>query len=397
MIYIDQTNTINQSFTTGIPRVSRTVARLASNGKAKIICFGKDGYFHSSESLGIDKPRKKKWRKILEETFKVFLSFTPFLYRLIQEKYLSRQLSKLGEKSVYLDHQKLQSSTIILPEIPTRQRARYLISNSNKLDLKIIFWVYDLLPYTHPEYFKKTSILQISAFEDLLRASTKIVVNSRHVRSEIFRLFPEIPVSKISVIPLPSSFETHLRKEQNSQKVKSFSMIGSLEPRKNHLLAVKGFLKFRREFPESELNFVYNNSWKSWKVLIWVLILKGTGKKIFLRKNLSDFEVLRHLEESTALLFLSFEEGYGLPIVEALSIGIPVIMFDKPPMSEFAEFGGIIWCEDTSSSVLKSMLFLSDEIQRKETISHISLPESLQNWDQWWSTYERQVLESTSK
>jgi len=58
------------------------------------------------------------------------------------------------------------------------------------------------------------------------------------------------------------------------------------------------------------------------------------NKKLFMHGRLSDSEMLKHLSNSSATIFASFGEGFGLPIVEAAALGTPLILRDLPVFRE---------------------------------------------------------------
>jgi glycosyltransferase involved in cell wall biosynthesis len=74
---------------------------------------------------------------------------------------------------------------------------------------------------------------------------------------------------------------------------------------------------------------------------------------VFEFSNCTDEELATYLHHAQALLFPSFAEGYGMPLVEALSYGVPVIASDLPVFREVAgeipeyvdPLDGRRWCE----------------------------------------------------
>ena len=60
------------------------------------------------------------------------------------------------------------------------------------------------------------------------------------------------------------------------------------------------------------------------------------GGSVFVFSGLSDFDVQTMLQQAKALLFPSFAEGLGIPILEAAALGVPCIASDIPVFREVA-------------------------------------------------------------
>lgn len=373
--------------------MSRALAKLVLEGKAEVICFNKIGYFKVDKNDFLENHSREPRIKFLVIFAKFVLSASPHLYNRIQEFYMSIRMQKVQNDAPYLTAEELMNSKIILPEIPSRRRVDYLASHVTDLNINLVFWVYDVLPYTHAKYFNGTSILEIIHFRNLLNTASSIIVNSNHVKHEIERLFPEMLEANISVIPLPSSIKSVKNMANCKSEIDYFVMVGSIEPRKNHLLAIKGFLIYLKQNPGSELHFVYNKSWKTKRIFILVYILRLFGKKVCLKQKLSDDEIGLEITGSVALLFLSLEEGYGLPVIESLSLGVPVVVLDKPPMSAFATYGGVLICQNSPEDVGRAMAQLADRVVRGRYSRDISLPIFLSDWSEWWIFYEKEILQ----
>ncbi len=150
----------------------------------------------------------------------------------------------------------------------------------------------------------------------------KTVVIYNGVDQEIF--YPE------------DKFSPELR-SKGLESGKYFLIVGSLEPRKNLKTLLEASVLFLKEMPvvdRPKFVYVYGNSWKAreWEKRIEKGILRHGD--VLLMKGIS-VEILRELySHALALVFPSLYEGFGLPVIEAMACGCPVIASDIPVIRE---------------------------------------------------------------
>lgn len=95
-----------------------------------------------------------------------------------------------------------------------------------------------------------------------------------------------------------------------------------------------------------------------------LLKLKGNG--IYFKGYVSNDELLNYYKNALALVYPSLYEGFGLPILEAMSLGVPVITSDRAPMPEVAGEAAIYVDPEDESSIKSAMeRLVNDEHLRK--------------------------------
>ena len=115
-------------------------------------------------------------------------------------------------------------------------------------------------------------------------------------------------------------------------------VLGTIEPRKNHLLLLQVWRQLIEELglAAPRLVIIGQRGWECEQVVDLLdrcEVLRG----VVLEKNrCSDAEMATWLFHAQALLFPSFIEGYGMPLVEALQMGVPVLASDLPVFREIA-------------------------------------------------------------
>ena len=134
-----------------------------------------------------------------------------------------------------------------------------------------------------------------------------------------------------------SALEKGIIKKKLSDKKNYFICIGSLNPRKNIISAVKAFNLFKKETKsETKLVIVGAKAWKSKN--LFKEIEKSNYKKDIIRTgHLKPKDLTKYLAASEALIFPSLFEGFGIPILEAFKCKIPVITSNVSSTKEIGE------------------------------------------------------------
>lgn len=212
--------------------------------------------------------------------------------------------------------------------------------------------VYDLLPLEHPEFFHigakegfENWLLLTSRFDGVICIS-KVVAEAYTAWLE---MCPNFHRPKVSVFPLGSDF-LNRRNERSSWKVNPtlFLMVGTLEPRKGHRYVIEEFEKLWDEGEKATLTIVGKQGWLTKETVKKIRNHPQLGAQLHWHEDLGDRELAELYLRSRALIAASYAEGYGLPILEATSFGLPVIarqiaIFEEvapPGTTYFSELGG---------------------------------------------------------
>ncbi|NPD68330.1 glycosyltransferase family 4 protein [Lichenicola cladoniae] len=208
--------------------------------------------------------------------------------------------------------------------------------------------VHDLIPLEFPEYSREREPARhASRIDTVVRQADAVLVPSEAVRGSLLPYLERAGRPHVPVWVIPHG--VHLRALPNARIGPDaatgpvphpyFICLGTIEARKNHLLLLNLWRRLVEEHGEQapHLVLIGKRGWENEQVLDMIErcpALKGVVKE---HNALPDEEVVRLLKGARALLFPSFAEGYGLPLAEALSLGVPAICSDIPV---FREVGG---------------------------------------------------------
>ncbi|QCO56093.1 glycosyltransferase family 4 protein [Pseudorhodobacter turbinis] len=116
-----------------------------------------------------------------------------------------------------------------------------------------------------------------------------------------------------------------------------FVTVGTIEPRKNHAFLLDLWETFHRDLPDEsipDLLILGRRGWANEALFQRLDALPFLNRTVFEMPNLPDRQVMGLLANARALLFPSLVEGYGLPPLEAASLGVPVLL---PPLPIYRE------------------------------------------------------------
>lgn len=140
-----------------------------------------------------------------------------------------------------------------------------------------------------------------------------------------------------------------------------FVHIGGTSPHKNTARLIDAFLKARLDNFRLVVLGVPTDS---------ALATQHACESVLFPGWVSDAEVARYIRGASAMLFPSLVEGYGLPIVEAFSLGCPVMTSNFPPMSELAGDAALLVDPTSVDELARGCIALAQNAQlRSQLIS----------------------------
>jgi glycosyltransferase involved in cell wall biosynthesis len=210
-------------------------------------------------------------------------------------------------------------------------------------DLQAFFFLHDLIPITHPEYNRPgQDEHHRRRVATMLSVGSGLIYNSAATRSafEVYvaKAGDRAPPGVVAPLapgrlPAPS-----IRRPLDAPY---FVVLGTIESRKNHLLLLHLWRQLAHELGERSPRLVVigQPGWECEQVMDLLDRCPGLRGVVEQRPSCDDAELATWLGHAQALLYPSFVEGYGIPIIEALMLNLPVIVSDLPACREA---GGVI-------------------------------------------------------
>jgi len=256
--------------------------------------------------------------------------------------------------------------------------------------------VHDLTWKLFPEYHTKDVIeAHQKKLEKTIEFGDTIIVDSENTKNDLLKLYPQTKPNKINVIypGIGNEFKPNDNKQKLTDILKKYNTIatnhyslatnhyllyvGAIEPRKNLTLATEIFSQLIKttndNLPTTTLQFIIvgRAGWKNEDVFRSIKQLGLEDRVIF--TGFVEDEDLPYLYRGARLtVYLSSYEGFGLPPIESLACGTPVIAGDNSSMRETIDKKFLVDVTD-KNKILEKMKYLlsnktntnSNEIQER--------------------------------
>lgn len=236
--------------------------------------------------------------------------------------------------------------------------------------------IHDLIPLHHPEFARaghaekhRQRIATTAALAD------GIVVNSAATGAELAPWLAARPAAPPVVIA-PLGVSPPEVEDPPVALRPYFVVLGTIEPRKNHLLLLNLWRQFAATLGAAapRLIVVGRRGWENENVIDMLERCAALDGLVREAGTLPDRDVASLLRGARALLFPSFAEGFGLPLAEALALGVPVLTSDLPALREV---GGTVpdYIDPLDGAAWRAMVLdyaRSDSVARRAQLARLA-------------------------
>lgn len=312
-LYIDVSNVMTVNFLTGIQRVVReitvrlykrtdieTVLLSYSNEGDVFNIVDKEAFLDYFDKGAGDKNDLINYRKI--------------------------KIEDIESSSVFLDIDSVWN---------TRLRRSYLLPKLKDNGVKIAVFIHDVLSITHPQYSHQNTAFFFMDYIGAYMIYADLIITSTETTLEaINKLTLDLGLKekKGAVVTFGSDFKKDEREEGavspyviNKIKIKKYALIvGTIEPRKNHAVALRAFEKklFSRDI---SLVFAGRFGWNIEEFKKEIENHPQLNKKLIHISGANDATIDYLYKNAYVTLFPTFNEGFGLPLIESIERGTPMI------------------------------------------------------------------------
>ena len=244
---------------------------------------------------------------------------------------------------------------------------------SSRPDLQRVFFLHDLLPLQHPEFWPPDHLdLFRRRIACVAQHATAVITTSKVVEATLREEMTRLGRHDLRIwsqpfpSPLALSGQT-IEPDPSLETTDYFAVVNTIEPRKNHLLLLNVWRELARQGANApKLVLIGKRGW-GFKQVTDPIEKDPTLRSLVIEAaGLSDAGLQTLLAGANALLAPSFAEGYGLPIVEALTIGTPVVASDIPVFREVSQQRAVFRGPNDVSGWLEAIRALS---QRSSALS----------------------------
>jgi glycosyltransferase involved in cell wall biosynthesis len=246
--------------------------------------------------------------------------------------------------------------------------------------------VYDLIPVLHPEFFEfRGEHFLLSVLRSLRPGDWALAISER-TRADLLEFRPDLDPARVRVTPLaadPRLFYPvgdperigEARARHGVPEGPYLLSLNTLEPRKNLDRLVRAFARLAGEEGARDLSLVLVGG-RGWKTGALFRAIEEAGpvrSRIVLAGYVADEDLAPLYSGATAFVYPSLYEGFGLPPLEAMQCGVPVIASGTSALPEVVGDAGILVDPRDADALCQAMLEVYRDAALRERLRARSL------------------------
>jgi glycosyltransferase involved in cell wall biosynthesis len=219
---------------------------------------------------------------------------------------------------------------------------------------RVIVCVHDVIPQLYPAACHERTVELFGPWlQDVLLGADGVLTVSRASGSDLVGLVEDRKLAHRKGLSI-GSFHNASRfgprgdatprekvRQATREDAPVFLCVGTLEPRKGHLVALEAFEQLWAQGHGGRLIFVGRRGWFDYALVARITAHPQFGGRLFWFDDVDDAELAYLYGRMDALLCPSFAEGFGLPVIEAARCGKPVFCSDIPVFREVGRDGAL--------------------------------------------------------
>ncbi len=256
---------------------------------------------------------------------------------------------------------------------------------------KKVMSIYDLSSSRYPQYADSVALQYCKRLTQCLKWTDAVITISESSKQDIVE-YLSFPPEKIFVTPLASRYTPddlrNLDLEEKSVELNfNFSQpyllfVSNIEPRKNITAIIKAFnwLKQNQKI-EHKLVLIGKKGWK-YSPIFEEIENSSWRNEIYHLNYLSDDSVALFYSKADVFVYPSHYEGFGLPVLEAMTLGAPVVTSNTSSMPEVAGNAAILIDPNDFMQLAEAILkVISDRQLRQDLIIRGKAQANLFSWE----------------
>jgi glycosyltransferase involved in cell wall biosynthesis len=238
--------------------------------------------------------------------------------------------------------------------------------------------IHDVLFESHPEYFTAFFRARSRLFMRIAASQAKHVFTvSEFSKREICSRY-NLATQDVSVTPnsadmqrfFPGENGRDLLSTRGLEAGKYLLTVGRLEPRKNHVTLIKAYLSLGPQAPKL---VIAGQRDFGFETLLTLLQSPEAKQRILVLEDVGDEELPALYRNSLAFVYPSMAEGFGMPPLEAMASGVPVIAADNTGLSEVIGTAGLLIDAKDTSALRDAMAQLIDDATIRQRLAKAGL------------------------
>ncbi|WP_218110352.1 glycosyltransferase family 4 protein [Oligoflexus tunisiensis] len=228
----------------------------------------------------------------------------------------------------------------VLPRLAKKHKVDILHSPANMAPLfyrgASIVHIHDLCFVVNPQWYSYLFHTAYNvAIPRLARRASRVITNSNNSRNDLLQFY-QVDASKVRLIywAVDQTFGSGLVQERRLEEEGDYILyVGSLEPRKNIATLIEAFEQLRTDNPDLKTRLILIGGESPLFAAVRLQIKQFHNDVVF-KGFVSDEELKQYYRKAMVVAYPSLYEGFGLPPLEAMASGAPVVTSNTSSLPE---------------------------------------------------------------
>lgn len=271
-----------------------------------------------------------------------------------------------------------------------------------KKPTRVILTVHDLVAFLYANnHNKKATILERLFLKRAAKRADQIISVSENTKKDLINIFPyakdKTTVIHCAANSLYQPVEVETLKafvEDTKLPDKFFLAVSTIEPRKNYLNLIRALAQIHKKQPNIHLVIVGKEGWNYQEVYAEIMRY-NLSKYIHTLGYLSENSIRNLYNLAQALVFPSFYEGFGMPPLEAMQSGCPVIASNSSSLPEVVGEAAISVDPSQVSELSTAMGKILSDPQLRKKLSSAGIEQAKKF--SWKKSAEQLIMQTYAK
>ncbi len=269
--------------------------------------------------------------------------------------------------------------------------------------LKRFLTIYDVIAIKHPQFFGGSDLL-LQNIVGSLTPEDWVVSISQATKQDLLELRPDLHPEKVLVTPLAAADHFYPCSNSSIESIKKkYSLPNSpyilslctLEPRKNLATLIRSFFSLVTQECIGDLNLVLAGS-KGWdfdSIFDAIATEPALKNRVIVTGYIDDVDLAALCSGALMFVYPSLMEGFGLPPLEAMQCGTPVITSNTSSLPEVVADAGLMFDPTNADALSESMLLIYSDSELRNCLKAKSLERAKQFS---WGKFTQETLRAYS-
>ncbi|ROQ51911.1 glycosyltransferase involved in cell wall biosynthesis [Rathayibacter sp. PhB152] len=280
---------------------------------------------------------------------------------------------------------------VVIPSVPEYNQCGPLSALAEHSGNEVVILGHDAIPVISADTVPPEETVRYVNFLSVVKHAARVATVSSAAALEYGGFVRALPAQglvgpSVQAVPLPVELPDGIRAVGGTTSSMPLVLcVGSQEPRKNHLAVLHAAEVLWRAGLRFRLRFIGGaNPWSHQVFDPRVRELVAAGRPVEVLRGVGDDVLVASYREARFLAFPSLHEGYGLPVAEALSIGLPVLTSKFGSTAQIAEHGGCVLIDPASDDeLIDAMRALLTDAELLERLRREAVERPVRTWDDY--------------